>query len=307
MNRKTGILVFLLSILIGNADAKSDDAGWVFSPVVGVNRLALNVFYDTVYNAPFVGTVRITTDLPEDVEGDSSYPTKEFHFENNLKARPFDVEAGLEIRRKFGTQNDFYIGIGAWETLAEANESQVIFPLQGQANNSATFNRRSKLSYTQYYLGISHYLNKRSKKLNAYVNLSLREVFDIDYTETNVFEFTSGAPAGFKRIFIFRSQATGFLMFQFGVGAEYHFADRFSIALEGAYALHMKAGALKGVNISNDYNEGDGITSEPLIIKPINSLLEAGALDEDGIDENRQKVELRFDGWHLLAKFNIEF
>lgn len=298
-------LSLLLMILAGNVFAKSDGTGWVFSPLVGVNRLALNVFYDTVYNAPFVGTVRITTDLPEDVEGESSYPSKQFHFENNLQPRAFDVEAGLELRRRFGTQDDFFIGIGAWETLAEAGDITVTFPLQGQANNRATFRRKSKLSYTQYYLGIRHYLRKRSKKFNTYMNLSLREIFDVDYEETNVFQFVSGAPQGFKRIFIFKSQATGFLMFQFGMGAEYRFADRFSIAMEGAYAIHVKAGALKGVSVNNDYNDGDGIQSEPLIIKPVNTLLETGALDEDGETYNR--VDLRFDGWHLLAKFNIEF
>ena len=298
-------LFVLFMILAGNVFAKPDGTGWVFSPVVGVNRLALNVFYDTVYNAPFVGTVRITTDLPEDVEGESSYPSKSFHFENNLQPRAFDVEAGLEMRRRFGTQDDFFIGIGAWETLAEAGDITVTFPLQGQANNRANFRRKSKLSYTQYYLGIRHYLTKRSKKFNAYMNLSLREIFDVDYEETNVFQFVSGAPQGFKRIFIFKSQATGFLMFQFGMGAEYRFAERFSIAMEGAYAVHVKSGALKGVNVNNDYNDGDGIQSEPLIIKPVNTLLEAGALDGDG--ETYKKVDLRFDGWHLLAKFNIEF
>jgi len=298
-------LSLLLMILAGSVLAKSDDTGWVFSPVVGINRLALNVFYDTVYNAPFVGTVRITTDLPEDVEGESSYPSKQFHFENNLQARAIDVEAGLEMRRRFGTRDDFFIGIGAWETLAEAGNITVTFPLQGQVNNRATFRRKSKLSYTEYYLGIRHYLTERRKKFNTYMNLSLREIFDVDYEETNVFEFISGAPQGFKRIFIFKSQATGFLMFQFGMGAEYRFAERFSIAMEGAYAVHIKSGALKGVNVNNDYNDGDGIESEPLVIKPVNTLLEAGALD--GLGENYNKVDLRFDGWHLLAKFNIEF
>ena len=299
------ILTGLLLSLAGNVFAKVDEAGWVFSPVVGVNRLALNVFYETVYNAPFVGTVRITTDLPEDVEGESSYPSKSFHFENNLQPRVFDVEAGLEIRRKFGTMDDFFIGIGAWETLAEAGDITVTFPLQGQANNRATFHRKSKLSYTQYYLGVRHYLNKRRKKFSGYINLSLREIFDVDYEETNVFNFISGAPQGFKRIFIYKSQATGFLMFQFGMGAEYRFAERFSIAMEGAYAIHVKSGALKGVETNNDYNDGDGITTEPLVIKPVNRFQEAGALDEDGL--NYKRVDLRFDGWHVLTKFNIEF
>lgn len=288
-----------------NAVAKKDNHGWILSPVVGVNQLGLKVFYDTVYNAPFVGRVRITTDLPEDVQGESSYPTKTFHFENSLLPSRLNTEAGIELRRKFGTQTDFFVGVVAWETLAKADDIVVVFPMQGQPNNLADYSRDSKLSYTQYYMGARHYFAKRSNRFNVYANLSLREIFDVDYEETNVFEFTSGAPQGFKRIFVFKSQATGFLMLQLGLGTEYRFADRFSLAMEGAYAVHLKSGSLRGVSVDNDYNDGDGFERAPLIISPINPLLDAGALDEDGVTRN--KVNLRFDGWHILAKFNIEF
>jgi len=301
-----GITLFLFSLLfVGSIHGKTKETGWVFSPVVGINKLDLKVFYETMYNAPFVGTVRINTDLPEDVEGASAYPSEQFYFENKLSARSIDMEGGLEARRYFGKQTDFYIGIGAWETSSEAQDIVVTFPLQGQRNNRAKYSRRGKLSYTQYYLGIQHYLSSRKKNFTTYVNLSIRELFDIDYEETNVFDFISGEPKGFKRIFIFKSQATGLLMLQLGAGAEYRFAERLSFSLEGAYAFHIKDGTLKGVSVNNDYNEGDGITTEPLLIRPINPLLDAGALSEDGV--NYQKVKLRFDGWHIVTKFSIEF
>ena len=299
-------LICLLTLLVskGAFAAKAKEDGWIFTPIVGINRLALDVFYDTVYKAPFVGSVEITTDLPEDVEGVSSYPNEPFSFENDLVPRTVDVEGGLEMRRYFGKQNDFFIGIGAWETISENAPIRVRFPLQGDKVNLAEYSRRGKLSFTQYYLGVRHYLTNRESKFNAYLNISIREIFDIDYEETNVFSFISGAPAGFKRIFIFKSQATGFLMMQFGVGGEYRFAERFSIALEGAYAFHLQAGALKGVDVEDDTNDGDRIKNPPLIISPINPLQEVGALSKDG---SRNKVELRLDGWHILAKFNIAF
>ena len=301
------ITIICLLALFANKGAfaaKAKEDGWIFSPIVGINRLALDVFYDTVYKAPFVGSVEITTDLPEDVEGVSSYPTEPFSFENDLVPRTVDVEGGLEMRRYFGKQNDFFIGIGAWETISENEPIRVRFPLQGDKVNLAEYSRRGKLSFTQYYLGLRHYLTNRESKFNAYLNISIREIFDIDYEETNVFSFISGAPTGFKRIFIFKSQATGFLMMQFGVGGEYRFAERFSIALEGAYAFHLQAGALKGVDVEDDTNDGDRIQNPPLIIRPINPLQEVGALSKDG---SRNKVELRLDGWHVLAKFNIAF
>jgi len=300
------LAILIFSFCFANvAFAKKKESGWIFSAVVGVNKLDLQGFYDTVYNAPFVGTVRINTDLPEDVEGASSYPSEQFYFENKLSDRVVDVEAGLEMRRYFGKKSDFIIGIGAWETIAESTNVTVTFPLQGQRNNRAKYDRRGKLSYTQYYLGVQHYLNSRASKFNAYVNFSIRELFDIDYEETNVFEFISGEPKGFKRIFIFQSQATGLLMTQFGLGAQYRFAERFSIAVEGAYAFHIKDGVLKGVSVNNDYNDGDGITAEPLVLNVVNPLLDAGALNENGT--TYEKVRLRFDGWHVLMKFNINF
>ncbi|MDH5258486.1 MAG: hypothetical protein OEX07_10780 [Gammaproteobacteria bacterium] len=299
------LCVFSLFVSEGVLAAKAKENGWIFSPVVGINHLALDVFYDTVYKSPFVGSVEITTDLPEDVEGESSYPVQPFSFENDLEARAIDVEGGLEMRRYFNTQNDFFIGIGAWETISENAPIMVRFPLQGDKVNLAEYTRRGKLSFTQYYLGVRHYLTQRENKFNAYLNISLREIFDVDYEETNVFNFISGAPAGFKRIFIFKSQATGFLMMQFGVGGEYRFAERFSVAIEGAYAFHLQAGALKGVSTEDDTNDGDRIRQPPLVIDAINPLQEVGALNKDG--SGRTKVELRLDGWHVLAKFNIAF
>jgi len=307
MNFLWKILLFLSFLFADELFAKNLREGWIFSPLVGVNQLALDSFHDTVYKSPFVGRVRITSDVPEDIEGAASYPTQEFRFDNSLKARVVDVEAGIEMRRSFGTRNDFFIGIGAWETTAETNDLKVIFPLQGVANNRALYSRRSKLSYTQYYLGMRHYLNDRGNKFNLFLNMSIREIFDIDYEETNVFRFISGAPAGFQRIFIYKSQGTGLLMAQFGLGGEYRFADRFSIGLEGSYSFHIKDGNLTGVNFNSDVNDGDGFDNgqQPLIISPINNLLEAGALSEDG--ESRNKVNLRFDGWHVVMRFNVAF
>jgi len=297
--------IILLLITTNIALSKDKDEGWIFTPSVGVNQLALDTFYDTVYKAPFVGSVEITTDLPEDVEGQNQYPTEPFFFKNDLEPNLVDVEAGLVMRRNFSRSNDFFIGINAWETNSESGPIRITFPLQGEKFNEADYTRTGKLSYTQFFLGLRHYLTKRSNKFNAYVNLSLHELYDVDYEEKNIFEFTSGPPEGFKRIFVFKSQATGLLMMQFGVGGEYSFAEKFSIGLEGAYAVHIQGGVLRGVTVSDDTNDGDRIKSDPLVLNVVNAQLDTGALDAQGVDY--EKVKLRFDGWHLLVKFNIEF
>ena len=184
------LYISLILIVITNlAIADDKNEGWIFTPAIGVNRLALDNFYDTVYNAPFIGTAQITVDLPEDVEGESSYPSERFYFENRLERTMFDIEASLEMRRNFGERNDFFIGINAWETSAEAQPITVTFPLQGDPNNRALYTRSATLSYTQYYLGLRHYLTNRERKFTLYLNLSIHEIYDVDYEEKNIFEF----------------------------------------------------------------------------------------------------------------------
>ncbi|MDX1811022.1 MAG: hypothetical protein R3240_03685 [Gammaproteobacteria bacterium] len=300
------ILASLLILLLANtAFSKEKDEGWIFTPSIGVNRLALDTFYDTVYKAPFVGSVEITTDLPEDVEGTNQYPTVPFFFKNDLSPNVVDIEASLVMRRNFSQNNDFFIGINAWETHSETVPIQITFPIQGEQYNEADYTRTGTLSYTQYFLGIRHYLTNRHKKFMSYFNLSLHEIYDVDYEEKHVFYFTSGAPEGFRRIFVFHSQATGILMVQFGAGAEYRFAERFSIGIEGAYSFHINDGFLRGVSVTDDTNDGDRIKSPPRVLNVINPSLDVGALEADG--SGNRKVNLSFNGWHAMLKFNIDF
>ncbi len=301
------LIATLILLLITNsiAVAVEKNEGWIFTPSIGINKLALKSFYNTVYTAPFKGSVEITTDLAEDVEGQNQYPIESFIFQNDLKKNDFDIEAGLEMRRSFGVSNDFFIGINAWETNSDAEPIKVTFPLQGDRYNRAIYARSGKLRYTQFFVGARHYLTKRKSKLNAYFNVSIHELYDVRYEERNVFDFIAGAPKGFKRIFIFKANATSVLMFQLGAGAEYRIAERFSLGIEGAYSIQFKDGTLKNVSVSDDSNEGDRIKTEPAVITALQPTLEAAALNADGVSYN--KVRLRFDGWHLLAKFNIQF
>lgn len=298
-----GIVLFCLTIHVALSDEKNE--GWIFTPSVGVNRLNLATFFNTVYKAPFVGTVQITTDLPENVQGQNQYPVEPFFFKNDLKRSPVDVEAGLEMRRNFGRSNDFFIGINSWETYSASVPILITFPIQGARFNQANYTRQGKLSYTQFYVGIRNYLTPRSKPLSFYFNLGLHELYDVRYQEKDIFEFISGPPAGFKRIFVFKSSSTGILMMQFGIGAEYRIAEKFSVGIQGAYAFHIQDGFLRGVTVSDDTNNGDRIKSPPRVLDVINPSLDAGALDSQGVSHD--KVYLRFDGWHALITFNIDF
>lgn len=297
------IIAILFFSTFGFAVASVPTKGWIFSPVAGINQPALEVIYEELFNAPFVGESELTTDVPEDVEGANTYPSERFFFENPMQAPDFGFESGIELSRNFGLKTDFILGISAWEISSKAI-TLVTMPLQGQGDNRAQYERRAKFSYTQYYFGLRRYLFERKNKVNIYSNFTLHQMFDIDYEETNVFSFLTGAPAGFRRIMRYQTQATGLMMMQFGGGAEFRFADRFSLGLEGGYAFTLISGSLKGVRLVNDLNNGDRLDRIPSPIAD-NSAGVTGVLRRDG--SSVTEAVLRLDGWRMLVKLNIAF
>jgi hypothetical protein len=283
--------------------ARLQDKGWIFTPTIGMSGPQLTSLNEGLFYAPLVGQAEITTDLPEDVEGASAYPTESFTFHNPLPSVYYWWEAGIEARRNFGRKNDFYVGISTWEVNSSASII-VKFPLQGAVGNDADYTRRASFSYTQFFVGLRRYMFERSNRFNLYFNFGVHDLFDIDYKDKHVFNYTSGPPAGFRRIMIFETQATGLLLLQFGAGGEIRLADRFSIGFEGAYALGVKDSTLKGVSVKEDFNDGDRLTSFP---NPIEQDPEGfiSYLSQDGI--NREAADFRLDGWRVQVKFNIAF
>lgn len=304
--KRTGVIVLLLVAFVASqsALAKNKQPGWTFAPVSGMANPNLTSLYENVFLAPFSGQSEIVTDLPEDVEGDVSYPVQDFLIENNLPRVGIGPEAGLEFRRRFGGKNDFYIGIGSWE-ISSLSLVSTILPMQGDLGNEVTYERRGKFSYTQYYLGLRHYLFDRSKRFNVFVNSGLHELFDIDYTETHVFAFQSGRPEGFQRVAVFKTQATGLMMLQFGLGLEVNLAKRFGISAEGAYAFGLNKVGLLGIEERDDFNDGDRISDQPFPIANDRETGYVAALSPDGL--NREPVFLDLDGWRMLVKFNVAF
>lgn len=305
MKRRHRITGLALGWLASSAVwAETSDGAWSFAPVMGVGQPSLRVLYDGVFKAPFKGRAQITTDLPEDVQGEVTYPEQEFVFYNSLPEVTIGPQAGLEFRRRYGERNDFVIGVGSWEISSKAAIS-VVFPLQGAPSNEATYERRGDFSYTEYYLGWKRYLNHRASDRNVYFSLTLHEIFDVDYKDEHVFSFKSGPPAGFKRIIVLQSQATGVFALQGAAGLEKRFAERFSISVEGAFAVALRKTPLIGIARRADFNDGDRLQAFPDPISQDQATNILLYLTEDGTDH--EEVKLDFSGWKLMAKFNIDF
>lgn len=305
--RLSTFVAFLSLTLVsqsGLAQSKDKEPGWTFAPVTGLANPNLDSLYEGIFLAPFSGQSEIVTDLPEDVEGDVSYPVQNFLIENSLPRVGIGPEAGLEFRRRFGSKNDFFIGISSWE-ISALSEVATVFPMQGDLDNRVTYERRGKFSYTQYYLGLRHYLFERGKRFNVFINTSIHELFDIDYTETHVFDFLSGRPAGFQRVAVYQSQSTGLLMLQFGLGLEVNIAKRFGISTEGAWSFGLNQVGLRGVNERSDFNDGDRLREPPYPIEDDPATGYTSALSQDGL--SRDAVFLDLSGWRFLVKFNVAF
>ncbi len=305
LSRLTLYMLVLTAVVNGSdaAWAQPKTEGWIFSPNFGAARPSLSVLSDHVFKAPFAGESQVVVDLPEDVVGEASYPTEQFVFQNDLQPVRGGPEAGLEFRRMFGGHNDFIMGISALE-IARESRSRGAFPLQGSLGNMADYIRRAQFSYTRYYLGLQHYFYPRPSKFNLYFNLAINEFFDIDYRENHVFSFLTGPPAGFKRIFVLETQATGIVMLGAGLGADVQLADRFSIGVEGGFLFGVFDGGLKGLKRRTDINDGDrlDVIRASIDLGPDGSIL---VLNPDG--RTRTQRQLDMNGWRGVVKFNIAF
>ncbi|MDH5694678.1 MAG: hypothetical protein OEZ47_16400, partial [Gammaproteobacteria bacterium] len=291
----------------GAVGAKAWSEGWIFSPSAGISNPALGDIYQYVFNAPFIGKATIQTDAPQDSTGEVTFPSQKFFFENPLPRSGFKPEGGLEFRRVFGGQHDFIVGVSTWETVSKS-VTNVVFPIEGQSLNEAIYERRGTFSYTQYYLGWRFYLGERTRRFNLYLGTSLHELFDIDYKENHVFDFISGEPAGFKKIVIYRTQATGLLSTQLTGGAEFRFTDRFSASFEASYMFRLLGGAFRNVSGESDISENADrvefeINKQVIYRNPLTGKVEA--LSPDG--ESHNPIKLDLDGWRFMFRFNVAF
>ncbi|MDH5300672.1 MAG: hypothetical protein OEW58_04850 [Gammaproteobacteria bacterium] len=294
----------LLLALAANAQAADLwEEGWIFSPIAGVAVPKLDVIYNKAFFAPLAGQSELRDELPQDAQGESAYSIVSFRIENNLPKPGIAPEAGLEFRKNFGTRNDFIIGVSAWE-IGSAGTVLTTLTLQGVADNDAIYERRAKFSYTQYFLGLRHYLRDRKQKNNFYVNATLHEFFDLDYKETHVLEFLSGPPKGFKRVAVYQTQSTGLLLGQLGLGFERMIGSRFSFGLEAAYAKGVNRGVFRTVQARSDFNQGDRLMGppKPLLEGPDGAAYVLGA---DG--ESRHRLDIVLDGWRVTGKMNVAF
>ncbi|MEK6750090.1 MAG: hypothetical protein AABY83_12950 [Pseudomonadota bacterium] len=264
---------------------------------------SLKSINEGIFQAPYSGQAQLTTDFKQDLSGRFEYAVDTFMFRNPLPPVPLGPEAGIEFRRSLNAKTDFLIGISSWE-MSSKSKITVIFPMQGDANNVAIYDRRGKLRITQYYLGVRRFVGEKTRMFNAYFDLNLRQLFDIQYQDENVFSFQTGQPAGFKRIDIITARSTGVSMVQLGAGVEVRLMERITVALEGDYAVGFTRPFLRNVTERQDFNAGDLITGRGTPIQG-GTANDAYYVPADGKGYSEARLDL--DGWRAAVKFNVEF
>jgi len=282
------------------------------TPTIGLHHPALDMLNELAFKAPVVGvgTIRGEPDTPQ-AGVTSAAP---FGFENDMKPIGPSTNIGLEFQWAQNDRHVFIMGGSTWEGDTRGNTRGQL-PVQGKFQNTE-YERRAKISYTEYYLGWRYNFRfKESKKYRLYSRITLNELFDIDYKEEHVFSITGGVLDDVKRIVTANGQATGVLMFQFGLGGEYFLNKQMSIGMEAGYIISPRSFQFDTTSSNDDFQLGDSF-SIFMPVRPLNVNSPLGVIDPDTdaaqdwtkvTVPSPQNINLRFDGWKLALRFTIYY
>ena len=324
---------------------------WSFSVGLGTQLPALSALSDGLFNSPMVGTADIllsegaafaTGDEGAGGAGaDEQIDTNEvqvqpFRIDNDLPPVQPGINAGMEFQWHANDRHSVIIGMGSWEQVSQAvNDGEM--PMQEYLIDT-TLDRRAKISFTEFSLGWRYNFLRRPN-FRFYTRLSLHEVFDIDYREDWVFNFTESpviaaeedpprilALDGVRRVMVVEAQTAAVFMGQLGFGAEWFFQDWMSVSTEMGYFFGERQFTLGNTVERDDFQSSDSIIRLGMPYSQINgdlSYLNSAALTplpstltfEEAVDIVRNDVtqdayetlKLGFDGWRAMLRFNVYY
>ncbi len=273
---------------------------WSVSPILGVHSPDLGLINDKVLGA----NLPVTGELLLQDEGGPRQVR--YDVDNPLPRIKYGAEAGVEFRMELDQRNHFVIGLSSWEGGSTARVRTTL-PFQSRLTETV-YRRRASIAYLQYYLGWRRDLIKKHKKYSIYSRLLLNEVFDIDFRESFVFEFTDTSNDGttFKRISRLETQATGHLMLQPAIGGEFFLREWLSIGVDLGYAFGLNKFELGNANVSDDFQAQDTVSLQYPTGALSDGSQKLGYL-ADAQDDEYKKMELDMNGWRALFKINIYY
>lgn len=296
-NRWLLCFLFLFSMMASKAAVS--EVRWSVSPMLGVHSPNMKLINDQVFQSrlPVAGELLF--------QNDDGARAVRYDVINSLPKIKYGTEVGIEFRMELDQRNHLVIGLGSWEATSRSLVRTTL-PFQGRLTDT-TYERSASISYLQYYIGWRRDLVKKHKKYNLYTRVLLHEVFDIDFRESFVFEFTDAADGvtQFKRIAKIGSQATGYLMLQPAIGGEFFMREWLSLGVDLGYTYGLNKFELGNVEFNSDFQGQDSLT----IRYPTGAVAgsnKRGYLS-DGNDGGYNKMELDFNGWRALFKINFYY
>ncbi len=235
----------------------------------------------------------------------------DFIIDNTLSSQDWGTNGGVEFQLLFNERNTLLFGFSVWESTAQSSVITDI-PFQGRLTPT-NYQRSGDLSYFGFSLGWKRKLFQRPKRYNIHSRLLLRELFDIDYKEEFVFAFQGEDNQSFKRLVITESQATGVLLLELGLGAEFYLYDWLSLGVDAGYGFSMQTYKLGNASRKDDLQPNDNIRFKlPAILDSdgnLRYLVNPAPFDTDPSyeDENYRSLALDFSGWRGVFRINFYF
>ena len=234
MNKLFSLYKYVLcaALMLSHA-AYAQEHQWSVSPYLGMHKPDLKDLNDKALKAPIVGVGTFRGE-PDSPQADLSF-TVPLGFENELDPIGWNANAGLEFQWRQSDKNYFIMGASTWEGYTRGRTSGSL-PIQGSLYD-VVYDRRIRLSYNEFYLGLRHIFVNVPNRYRFYGRLSFNEIFDVDFREEHIFSIDDegGDLDDVKRIFISKGQITGIGAIQFGGGGEYFLNKSLSISGEFSY------------------------------------------------------------------------
>ena len=266
---------------------------WSLSPMLGVHHPTLKNINEGLFRSPLAGVADFLD------ESGATFP-QDFVLSTPLEELDPSSWAGLEFEWHMTSRLSWLIGFGTWEGSSIA-VSGADFPIQ-RTNSRVAVERSSKISYNEVFLGARYAFWAKPRKFRIYGRMSINNILDIDLRDQHILQFETANADSFSRTIILDANATGVVLFQGGLGADFLIGERFSLGVEGALTMNLRQFFFRNPQINSDLTETDGFGSVLLPAAPDNEG-RLRFLEEDG--STYSDMPLNFNGWKLLFRISI--
>ncbi len=267
---------------------------WRITPLLGAHSPDLTLINEGVFRSPFAGLADVTTAA-------GGVETVDFRIDNRLDPLDTAAYAGLELEWIMREDWSWFMGLGVWEGFSSASVAATV-PFQRQSFDVVS-HRSATLSYNDLFVGTRRtwFMPRRAR---VFTSFSLRNVFDMDYREDQVFRFITSDPQGFTRTAIVQAHATAVLLAQLGAGVDWLLGERFSVGIEGGYTFTLRDFYLREPDLKTDLLDTDGwglvrLPTEPDPNRRLRYLAEDGSSYRD--------MPLNLDGWKVMLRFSVYY